>query len=155
MDVTLKEKKSFVVRGIELRTTNRNGESLKQIPAFWQRFYREKLAEKIPGAIKPDIIYALYTDYDEQGYYSMLLGVESKKMKCDESLWRSVTVPAARYAVMTAKGIIPYAVPSAWEYVFSDQFMHTRAFCADFEVYDQRSKCVHDAEVDLYVSILK
>lgn len=154
MEWMVKEKKAFTIVGIEMRTTNQNGEAMEKIPAFWHQFYHDRIIEKIPFVINPEIVYAVYSDYDEQGYYSMLIGVEASMGQVLPPGLSSITVPASKYAVMTAKGPISSAITRTWEYVWSHHFPHTRAFRADFEIYDQRSKVVHDAEVDLFVSIL-
>lgn len=153
MQVAVKEKSGFTIVGIDMRTTNRNGESLRQIPAFWQKFYHDHVIQKIPSVINPNRVYAVYSDYDEQGYYSMLIGVEAKEQEQLPSGLVSMSVPSSKYAMLTAKGSIPYAISNTWDYVFSHEFPHTRAFRADFEVYDERSRAVRDAEVDLYISI--
>jgi predicted transcriptional regulator YdeE len=154
MQLAVRDKKAFTIVGIDMRTTNQNGDAMSRIPAFWQKFYHDNIIKKIPSVVRPEIVYAVYSDYDEQGYYSMLLGVEADVSHPLPPGLVSITVPSSKYAVMTAKGPLPYAVPSAWEYIWSHDFPHTRAFRADFEIYDQRSKAVRDAEVDLYISIL-
>ncbi len=154
MQLAVRDKNTFTIVGIDMRTTNQNADALNKIPAFWQKFYHDNIIHKIPSVVRPEIVYAVYFDYDEQGYYSMLIGVEVDVKQPLSPGLVAVTVPRSKYAVMTAKGPIPYAIPTAWEYVWSDDFPHIRAFRADFEVYDQRSKVVRDAEVDLYVSIL-
>jgi predicted transcriptional regulator YdeE len=153
MEWVIKEKKAFTVVGIEMRMTNQNGESMEKIPVFWQQFYSEHIVEKIPFVIDPDTVYAVYSDYDEQGYYSMLIGVEASAGQVLPPGLSSVTVPASKYAMMTAKGPISSAIARSWQHVWSHHFPHTRAFRADFERYDQRSKAMENAEVDLYVSI--
>lgn len=154
MQLSVKDKPGFTIVGIDMRVTNQHGDALHKIPAFWQRFYHDNIVKKVPGAIDPETVYAVYSDYDEQGYYSMLIGVESSAPQPLPYGLVSVDVPPSKYAMMTAKGTIPYTIPSAWEYIWSHDFPHTRAFRADFEVYDGRSKVAHDAEVDLYISIL-
>jgi predicted transcriptional regulator YdeE len=154
MQLAIKDKKGFSIVGIDMRTTNQNGEAMKKIPAFWQKFYHSDIMKKIPSIIDPETVYAVYSDYDEQGYYSMLIGVEAAAEKPLSGDLVSINVPASRYAIMTAKGPIPYSIPTAWEFIWSHDFPHMRAFRADFEVYDHRSKTAHGAEVDLYVSIL-
>lgn len=153
MQLSVRDKQPFTIVGVDMRTTNQNGESMHKIPAFWQKFYRDQVIARVPSVVRPEIVYAVYSDYDERGYYSMLIGVESSSKASIPQGLASVTLPASKYAVMTAKGAIAYAVPSAWEYIWSHDFPYMRAFRADFEVYDQRSKPVRDAEVDLYISI--
>ncbi len=154
MQLAIRDKNFFTIVGIDMRTTNQNREAMDKIPVFWQKFYRDNIIKKIPSVIHPAIVYAVYSDYDEQGYYSILIGVEAEVNQPLPPGLAAITVPTSKYAVMTAKGPISYAIPTAWEYVWSHDFPHTRAFRADFEVYDQRSKVARDAEVDLYVSIL-
>jgi predicted transcriptional regulator YdeE len=154
MQLLVKDRKAFTIVGIDMRTTNQNAEAMHKIPSFWQRFYHDNVIKRVPSAIHPETVYAVYSDYDEQGYYSMLIGVEADAHEPLPSGLVATTIPSSKYVMMTAKGPIPYTVPAAWEYVWSHDFPHTRAFRADFEVYDQRSKAVRDAEVDLYVSIL-
>jgi predicted transcriptional regulator YdeE len=48
-------------------------------------------------------------------------------------------------------------VPQAWQRVYSlddnKQIGGTRAYKADFELYDQRSQNPQDAQVDLYIGL--
>ena len=152
--VEICEKKAFAVVGIEMRTTNQNQKSLFQIPQFWQKFYQERIVGKIPEAVSSDIIYAVYSDYDERGYYSTLLGVEVPIHSIIPEGLDYITVPSQRYAMIRAKGPLPHSIPKAWEHVFDHSFSPTRSFRVDFEVYDARSRRLQGAEVDLYISIL-
>lgn len=66
------------------------------------------------------------------------------------------TVPAAKYAVFTAKGPVPQAIQDTWRYIYSSWLPKSgceRAETEDFELYDER--CTHDegAEVDIYIPI--
>lgn len=54
--------KAIKIIGIEVRTTNENGQALEDLDRLWGRFFSEKIAEKIPNKIRNDI-YAVYTNY--------------------------------------------------------------------------------------------
>ena len=41
----------FNVIGISMRTTNEEGQSGKDIPALWNKFFSEAVGEKIPNKI--------------------------------------------------------------------------------------------------------
>ena len=60
--------------GIETRTTNQNGQAMKDIGGLWNRFFSENIISKIPKAVNSNV-YAIYTDYesDYTGEYTTLL----------------------------------------------------------------------------------
>jgi predicted transcriptional regulator YdeE len=65
-------------------------------------------------------------------------------------------VPGGRLAVLTTdKGPLPKVVPQAWEEIFKleDEKKLLRAYQADFEIYDQRSRDPQNAQVDIYVGM--
>ena len=49
--------------GIETRTTNQNGQAMKDIGGLWNRFFSENIISKIPNAVNSNV-YAIYTDYE-------------------------------------------------------------------------------------------
>lgn len=52
----------FPIIGISVRTTNENGQAIKDIGPLWERFLSENLIEKIPNKVDPTV-YSVYTDY--------------------------------------------------------------------------------------------
>ena len=53
---------AFKIIGISVRTTNENGQSSKDIPFLWNKFFEENILEQIPNKIGKDI-YCVYTDF--------------------------------------------------------------------------------------------
>src|SRR5437763_11061245 len=94
----------FSVAGIEVRTTNANeatGSGI--IPKQWQKFFQNRIADKIPNKVD-GTIYAVYTDYasDRNGEYSFLIGVRvpTNAKAPDGMVLRKI--PAGEYAVITS-----------------------------------------------------
>ena len=67
--------KEFNVIGISVRTTNENGQAGQDIPALWNNFITNGLADKIPNKIDTSI-YCIYTEYekDHTKPYTTILG---------------------------------------------------------------------------------
>ncbi|MEO1413221.1 MAG: WYL domain-containing protein, partial [Bacteroidota bacterium] len=66
---------SFYVVGIAVRTKKANGQAERDIPALWERFLREGVADRITDKLDPTV-YAVYTDYegDHTQDYTFLIG---------------------------------------------------------------------------------
>ncbi len=160
MGAKIVEEKEFWIIGIEARTNNakevaNDGVIGKQ----WERFFREGILEKIPNKVDATI-FAVYTDYasDRNGDYSYVLGVRVNDITKVPAGMVAKKVPAGKYAVLiSATGPVTKIVPEAWQRVWDledkSQLGGSRAYRADFEVYDQRSKDPQDSEVDIYVGI--
>jgi len=65
----------FNIIGISVRTTNENGQAVKDIPALWNRFMSEGIANKIPNKTS-ESIYCIYTEYekDHTKPYTTIIG---------------------------------------------------------------------------------
>ena len=67
--------KPFNIIGISVRTTNEGGQAATDIPALWNRFMSEGIADRIQNKIDQSI-YCIYTDYekDHTKPYTTLIG---------------------------------------------------------------------------------
>ena len=72
------QKEPFYVVGISVRTSNENQQAAKDIPALWQRFMSENIADKIPNK-SSNKVYAVYTDYesDHTKPYTTIIGYKA------------------------------------------------------------------------------
>jgi predicted transcriptional regulator YdeE len=154
------EKDVFLVIGIEARTSNaKEMTSERVIPRQWDRFFKEGILDRIPSKTGSSIL-ALYTDYarDKNGDYTYLLGAKVSDASMVPEGMVLKRVPKSRYAVFTTeKGPAAKVVLEAWQEIwsFEDQgrLGGQRAYRADFEVYDQRSRDPQDSQVDIYVGL--
>ena len=63
----------------------------------------------------------------------------------------SIMIPTGMYQQITAKGKIPDCIINVWQTIWSADI--NRAYQADFEVYDARSKDWNNAEVEVFLSV--
>lgn len=145
---------SFQVIGISIRTTNENGQSSQDIPALWQRFFAENIANQIPNKLD-DTIYSVYTDY-ERDYtkpYTIIIGCKVAHLKEIPPGMVGKTIPRGNFLQFTAKGDINKgAVFHEWLKIWSMDIQ--RSYSVDFEVYGEKAKDRQHAEVDIFISVV-
>ncbi|HEX4004097.1 MAG TPA: GyrI-like domain-containing protein [Candidatus Acidoferrales bacterium] len=153
------EQAEFTVIGISARTTNASEMSGKGvIGPVWGRFMKENLLSMIPNKVDSSVL-AVYTDYesDANGAYTFILGAKVNSADDVPSGMIARKIPAARYAVFTSeKGPVAKVVPETWAHIWGlpkSAPGGSRAYRADFEVYDQRAADPENSEVDVYVGI--
>ena len=143
----------FSVIGISVRTTNENGQSSADIPALWQRFMLENIAEQIPGKYSPDI-YCLYTDYekDHTKPYTTILGCRVNSLDTIPDGLTGITVAGGDYKPFAASGnIFKGAVFETWVKIWNSGL--SRAYSTDFEVYGEKATDPENAVVDIFVAV--
>ncbi len=148
------ELEAFKLIGIALekKTINENGQAGIDCGNLWQKFEKGGYTNKIPGKLS-DEIFAVYHQYDSDYTkpYAYFIGckvsAETKLPKGMDSLMISPGI----YQQVTAKGKIPDCIINVWQTIWSADI--NRAYQADFEVYDARSKDWNNAEVDVFLSV--
>ena len=135
---------------LDRKTTNKNGQSAIDCGSHWQKFETGNYAERIPNKIS-DEIFAVYHEYegDHTYPYAYFIGCKVDSVAGIPSDMSSLLIPKADYFKITAKGKMPDCVANAWKDIWGGNI--ERAYQADFEIYDGRSKDWNDAEVDIYV----
>ena len=143
----------FNIIGISIRTTNENEQSGKDIPALWDQFISEDIAEKIPNKINHSI-YSVYTDYekDHTKPYTTILGcaVESLDFIPDEMV--GITIETGSYEKFIAKGNLNDGIViNEWIKIWKSDL--NRSFTSDFEIYGEKAQNPENAEVDIFIAI--
>ena len=141
------------VIGISIRTTNENQQSGQDIPALWNKFISERIAEKIPNKIN-DSIYSVYTDYekDHTKPYTTILGCKVESLDFVPENMVGKTVEAADYEKIIAEGNLTEGIVyNKWLEIWNSDL--DRIFTADFEVYGEKVQNPKNAEVDIYIAI--
>lgn len=143
----------FHIIGIAVRTTNENGQSVKDLGNLWARFMTENIADKIPNKAD-NTLYCIYTDYEKDFTkpYTAIIGCKVENLdKIPEGL-TGKRIPGAEYAKFIAKGNdMQKMVGEAWYTIWNTDL--ARKYTADFEVYSEKSYRTEGAEVDIYVSV--
>ena len=113
------ETKEMKIIGISAITKNADEMSGKgKIPALWQRFFEEKILEKIPNKKSPTNMAVVYTDFesDETGIYRIIIGAEVTESEDIPNDMVLRNVPQGRYAKFTTeKGSLSFIGIEAWK----------------------------------------
>lgn len=143
----------FSVIGISVRTTNENGQAGQDIPALWDKFMTEGIAEKIPNKTDSSI-YCIYTEYekDHTKPYTTILGCKVENLDTIPNGMVGKTFDEATYMKHIAKGnILQGMVFGEWTKIWNSDL--DRTFTADFEVYGEKAQNPEKAEVDIFVAV--
>ncbi|MNO49115.1 Bacterial transcription activator, effector binding domain [compost metagenome] len=153
------DKPEIHLAGVSVRTTNaaEAGPS-GRLPGLWESYFNSGMAAD-PHMKNPELIYALYTDYesDANGEYTVVIGHEADNTEAEgPSTYNFAVIPASQYLVFTTKkGPVQEVVAQAWGEIWEyfQRSSETRTFTGDFEVYDARNFDPANAEVQIYIAI--
>lgn len=143
---------SFPVAGIAIRTTNKNGQSQKDIAMLWQKFWSENIINQISNRINNDI-YCVYTEFegDFTQPYTCLIGCRVNTSENIPEKMKLVNIEEGNYNRLTAHGKLNDGiVVKEWEKVWSSGMK--RRYGTDYEYYNASNTVNPDeAEVEIYV----
>ena len=143
----------FKVIGISVRTTNENGQAGQDIPALWNNFITNGVADKIPNKID-NSIYCIYTEYekDHTKPYTTILGCKVSGLQTIPDGMVGKTFEEGIYTKIVAKGnILQGMVFNEWTKIWNSNL--DRTFTADFEVYGEKAQNPENAEVDIFIAV--
>jgi predicted transcriptional regulator YdeE len=154
------ELKEFTVLGIEARTNNsKEMTGAGIIPKQWDKFFNENIPARIPGKVDSNIV-VVYSNYqsDNTGDYDYLIGAKVSDASAIPAGMIAKRVPAGKYAPFTtALGPVGKVVSGKWQEILDleskSRLGGTRAYKADFEIYDQRSRDPQNSQVDVYIGL--
>jgi len=145
---------SFMIVGISVETTNKNGKSAVDLGKLWERFYSENISSKILNKQSEDV-YSIYTDYetDYTGKYTAIIGIKVNSL--DQIPYGLIgrEFNGGKYRKFTAKGKMPHAVIGTWKEIWGSDKKLDRNYTADFEVYGQKSQNGENSEVEIYIAV--
>lgn len=141
------------ILGISVRTSNNNGEAARDIPALWNKFMVESVAEKIPNKVD-ETIYCLYTDYekDHTTPYTTILGCAVSTLAAIPEGMVAKSIEVANYQKYTAKGSLNEGIVfNEWVKIWNSDL--DRAYTTDYEVYGVKAGNMENAEVDIFIAL--
>ena len=143
----------FYVIGISTRTTNKNGQSAKDIEVLWSKFWDEEIQKQIPNKIS-DEIYAVYTDYetDFTGPYTTIIGLSVSSLENIPENFVGITIETAVYQKFISKGKMPEAVFNTWLEIWENKNLN-RTYQADFTIHGKKYYDGENAEVETFIAI--
>jgi predicted transcriptional regulator YdeE len=143
----------FNVIGISVRTTNENGQAGQDIPALWNKFMTEGIADQIPNKID-NSLFCIYTEYekDHTKPYTTILGCKVENLDTIPNGMVGKNFEETTYKKHIAKGnILQGIVFEEWTKIWNSDL--ARTFTADFEVYSEKAQNLENVEVDIFVAV--
>lgn len=143
----------FKVIGIKIRTTNKNGQSAKDIGSLWAKFLSENIADKIPNKIDRSIL-SIYTNYqgDYTQPYDTILDCKVSSLNEIPKEMIGQEFNGGEYVKYVSKGSLNKGIVyQTWDKIWKSDL--NRAYTADFEVYGERAQNPENAEVDIFVAV--
>jgi predicted transcriptional regulator YdeE len=119
-----------------------------KVAEVWAKYFAEQVAQKIVDK-KPDAnLLAVYTEYGEDGSYTLFLGEEVMSIDRPGNL-QTLIIPAQDYAqIIAGPGMCPDHLANGWQSVWNrdpKDFGGKRNMIADFEYMvtkpEDREKC--------------
>ncbi len=145
--------KEMLIAGMEIRTSNNQGQAEVAIPKLWAEFMGANVKHQLPD-LACDTMYAVYSDYegDHTKPYSMLLGFEVSSTGNIPKEFKVRTIPVANYKVFTAKGdLTKDAVYNAWMNVWNSHLKRT--YKTDIEVYGEKAINPTNGEAEVWIGV--
>lgn len=142
-----------LVVGIETKTDGTKDQLQKDVGKLWQRFFQEGAINKIPNQ-KDNEILNIYSEYKPGSPYPLNCIMGKRVEFIDKKLPKgliSLTIPASKYMVFTAKGKLPDCVRETWDFIH--ELEPEFSYAPSFEVYGPKTHDPDKAEVDIYVSV--
>lgn len=162
MEPRIVQKDEMTIMGVELRTRN-DGSNLREVPEFWERFWQEETAAKIPGKVAPDISYGLCTNLDPKtGEFSYVIGYEVASDLEPTQSFGVFTVPEGEYAVFsvrarTADCALSEAIQDMWKCIYGEWFVDNptwdRGAGPDYELYDATQFSTSEGACDICIPV--
>jgi predicted transcriptional regulator YdeE len=160
MNKNIKFLPEITLCGISTRTNNKNemGDEAK-IPFAINKYFASGIISEINNKVDPGKTYCVYTDYesDHTGEYTFFIGTEVNEVSSENHQLENLTIRPQKYRVLTTDpGSIPRIIIDMWKKIWgmtSEDFGGDRAYIADFEIYDERSKDHSNSIVDIYIGI--
>lgn len=162
MKYRIVEKESFKIIGRELRVRNDNGDNYKLVPEFWDKCKNEGVweeLERLPRVLinGEGACLGMSMDFDGINTFSYLICVEVSNFDTIPEKMVAKTIPAHKYAVFTAKGLMAESIQQTWKDIYGKWLLtsgYQRSSGPDFEHYDKRSEGNDEnTEVDIYIPI--
>lgn len=140
--------------GIQVETTNKNGQSAQDLGNLWGKFMGENLFSSIPNKASEDI-FVIYTDYesDYQGKYTVIIGTKVSDLQEIPQGMVGREFPEQTFKKWIAKGEIPSALMETWQEIWRNDKNLNRSYLYDLEVYGSKSQNGKNSEVEIWLGV--
>jgi predicted transcriptional regulator YdeE len=146
----------LIVVGTAIRTSPETAAA--DIPALWQRFMQDDLANQVPQRSDDPATYAVYCDYqsDYRGPYTLLLGVAVKHGAPVPDQMRRTRIPSGHYASFHVEGDPAQVIWQTWQHINERwDARNQRRYVADFERYAPEALPGGAVKADVVVGLVR
>ena len=143
----------FKIMGIQVHTTNQDGQSAKDMGELWGRFYAENIISQIQYPAGNEV-YVIYTNYesDYRGKYTAIIGLKVKTTKNVPEGLVGKEVKSGSYTKIKVRGLMPDAIMHTWKKIWDADKELQRKYTADFEVYGPEFQNGSESEIAIYIA---
>ena len=153
MDIKIQKKSAFTVAGVLLEAIDNS-----QCPSAWDQLYSTHGFE-ILESLGSGQSFGVCSDVKEGEIINYMAAYDVTDKARAEELGLSIKdIPAAEYAIVPVKGIIPASIHHAWKYVLEVFFLETgyrHSGAPDFEVYSEGDMSSPDYQMELWIPVIK
>ncbi|MCG8573045.1 MAG: AraC family transcriptional regulator [Spirochaetes bacterium] len=161
MEPKIMNNNEFFVIGYELKTSSEEGRNFKEIPVFWEKYFEENLAEKIPGKIKQKELGICCNMDNVTGAFSYVIGYEVNENTKEGDGMVKIKVPAAKYAVFTTPKVprvdFVKSIQETTKFIYSQWLPQSEyeldSNGYDFELYDERAGGDEDCQMEIHIPV--
>ena len=138
--------------GIQVRTINRNGQSMIDLGELWKSFYEQQIQQQVPQRLN-DEIWVVYYDYASnfQDHYTAFIGCPVGDFQGIPDGLHRLEVPEGRYLPRAVQGHMPQALMAEWEVIWKDDQHLNRAYGHDVEIHN--TVLAEDLACWIYLSV--
>ena len=114
------------------------------------------MLDQIPNRRHAEVVLGISSDLQDDGSYTFVLGAEVIGSDALPEGTTTKTISAAKYAVVTAKGEMPFSLMEAHEYLRETWLPasgFSRASTPSFEVYSEKAWETEQAEIDIFIPL--
>ena len=140
-------------------TTELNPQTAK-IGLTIQQYVQRSVANSLKNRSEPGTTLCIYSDYesDWSGDYTYVIGEAVTACDNTDNTLYQLSIPAQKYVKFTntEPGPMPAVCIAMWQKIWHmtpEELGGTRAYLADFELYDHRSYDLSRVILDIYIGI--
>ena len=143
----------FKIMGIQIHTSNQDGQSAKDMGELWGRFIAENIISQIQHPAGNEV-YVIYTDYesDYRGKYTAIIGLKVKIIENVPDELVAIEVKGGSYTKIMVSGLMPDAIMNTWMKIWDADKELQRKYTADFEVYGPEFQNGSESEMEIYIA---
>lgn len=143
------------IAGLKITTNNKWAMNNQTIAWAWNNFFEQEIFLQIEEKLDTNI-YWVYTNFEENfdfdsinKNYDLFIGCVVPENFQPRDNIEVIEIPEQKYMLFTAKWIMPDAVISKWQDIWSAKIPKNYSF--DIEIYWDKSQNAQNSEVDILI----